>query len=166
MRHQNINKRGNVKKGSGAPNDEAGFSLLETAIAMVLLAIVGLGIASMFFVAAKNNVSAGDREVATAVAQQRMEQLRNLQFIDASLAATDSTGTKTWVVRSGRQYQVITTITDSASINGSVTSKTVKVKVVPWSDGSSWTRNVSSIFGSVTIISERTAQTIGPNRAL
>ena len=66
---------------------EAGFSLMETAIAMVLLAIIGLGIASVFFYAAKNNVSAGDRQLAMAVAQQRMEQLRNLVFTDANLAA-------------------------------------------------------------------------------
>ena len=69
-------------------SDEAGFTLLETAVSMVLLAIVGLGIASIFFFAAKNNVSAGDRELAMAVAQQQMEQLRNVPFTDGTLAAT------------------------------------------------------------------------------
>src|ERR1044072_9818054 len=66
--------------------NEAGFTLMETAIAMVLLAIAGLGVASVFFFAAKNNVSARDRELSMAVAQQSMEQLRNVSFSDASLA--------------------------------------------------------------------------------
>jgi len=146
--------------------NQAGFTLLETAIAMVLLAIVGLGIASVFVFAAKNNMSAGDRQLAMAVAQQRMEQLRNQQFLSANLSATNPAGAATTIIRAGRRYLVTTTITDSSSVNGAVVSKTVKVQVTPWSDGAAWARNVSSIFGSVTIVSERTAQTVGPYRAL
>jgi type II secretory pathway pseudopilin PulG len=149
-----------------AHSDEAGFSLLETAIAMVLLAIVGLGIASVFFFAAKNNVSAGDRQLAMAVAQQRMEQLRNASFTSSTLDATASTGASTTITRAGRIYLVNTTIANSSSIDGVTVRKTITVRVTPWSDGSSWARNVSSIFGSVTVMSERTVTTVGPNRAL
>ena len=146
-------------------SEEAGFTLLETSIAMVLLAIVGLGIASCFFFAAKNNSSARDRELAMAVAQQQMEQFRNLKFGDASLAATTSAGTSAVVTRGGRKYQVLTTIADSNSQNGTARTKTIQVRVVPWSDNTAWARNVSSVFGSVTIIAERTSQTLGPNRS-
>src|SRR5438552_19142259 len=90
---------------------EAGFSLMETAIAMVLLAIIGLGIASVFFYAAKNNVSAGDRQLAMAVAQQRMEQLRDLAFTDSNLSATNESSTT--VMRAGRSYVVQTSIVDA-----------------------------------------------------
>jgi Tfp pilus assembly protein PilV len=146
--------------------DEAGFTLLETAISMVLLAIVGLGIASVFFYAAKNNSSARDRELAMAVAQQQMEQLRNVSFKDSSLARTVTVVTPTAITRAGRLYTVQTTIMDSNFVNGTATTKRIIVRVTPWSDGSSWARNVSSVFGSVTMISERSAQTIGPNRDL
>ena len=143
---------------------EAGFTLLETSIAMVLLAIVGLGIASCFFFAAKNNTSARDRELAMAVAQQQMEQFRNLRFTDAGLAAT--AGVTAVVVRGGRSYQVFTTITDSNSQNGTVRTKTIQIRVVPSSDSAPWARTVTSMFGSVTIVSQRTSQLLGPNRSL
>jgi len=60
-----------AKQGGIMRSDESGFTILETAIALVLMAIVGLGAASLFFYAARNTVSAGDRELAMAVAQQR-----------------------------------------------------------------------------------------------
>jgi prepilin-type N-terminal cleavage/methylation domain-containing protein len=147
-------------------NEEAGFTLLETSIAMVLLAIVGLGIASCFFYAAKNNSSARDRELAMAVAQQQMEQYRNLAFNSAGLAATANGGTSEVIARAGRRYQVLTTITDSNLQNGTARTKTIQIRVVPWSDSSRWALNVASVFGSVTIITERTSATVGPNRSL
>jgi len=143
--------------------EEAGFTLLETSIAMVLLAIVGLGVASCFFFAAKNNSSARDRELAMAVAQQQMEQYRNLRFNDPGLTAT--AGTSATVTRGGRSYQVLTNITDSNAQNGTARTKTIQIRVVPWSDNTGWARNVSSVFGSVTIICARTSQTVGPNRS-
>ena len=145
--------------------EEAGFTLLETSIAMVLLAIVGLGVASCFFFAAKNNSSARDRELAMAVAQQQMEQYRNLRFNDPGLTATANAGTSATVTRGGRSYQVLTNITDSNAQNGTARTKTIQIRVVPWSDNTGWARSVSSVFGSVTIICARTSQTVGPNRS-
>lgn len=145
-------------------NGEAGFTLLETTISMVLLAIAGLGVASCFFFAASNNSSARDRELAMAVAQQAMEQFRSASFDDATLNAR--TDVPTTIIRGGRQYVVRTTITDSNIQNGTVRTKTIQVRVIPWSDNAAWARNVTSVFGSVTIIFQRTAQTLGPNRAL
>jgi len=144
--------------------EEAGFTILETAIALVLMAIVGLGAASLFFFAVRNTVSAGDRELAMAVAQQKIEQLRNVDFSDASLAAT--AGTSTTLTRAGRRYTVLTTIVDSNVVNGQATTKTVTVLVTPNSDGSAWATNVTSVFGSVTLVWQRTALVMGPNRAL
>ena len=146
--------------------DEAGFTLLETSIAMVLLAIVGLGIVSCFFYAAKNNSSARDRELAMAVAQQQMERYRSLAFGDAGLAATPNGGTSVVITRAGRRYQVLTTITDSNLQNGTARTKTIQLRVVPWSDDTVWARNVATVFGSVTIVCVRTAQSLGPNRLI
>ena len=139
---------------------EAGFTLIETTIAMVLLAIVGLGVAGCFFYAARYNSSARDRELAMAVAQQQMEQMRNLSFNNAGLTAT--AGTNTTVIRGGRKYQVNTTITDSNIQNTTVRTKKIQIKVVPVSDD--LTRDATSIFGAVTVICERTSQSLGPNR--
>jgi Tfp pilus assembly protein PilV len=141
--------------------EEAGFSILETAIALVLMAVVGLGAASLFFFAVKDTVSAGDRELAMAVAQQKIEQLRNVDFNDASLAAT--AGTSTALTRAGRSYTVLTTIVTSNVVNGQATTKTITVRVTPDSDGATWSRNVTSVFGSVSLVWQRTALTIGPN---
>ena len=148
-------------KPSSRPG-EGGFTLLETAISMVLLAIAGLGIASCFFFAASNNSSARDRELSMAVAQQQMEQLRNVAFTDSSLSARS--GQQSIINRAGRRYSVVTTITDGNVVNGNVTSKNIQIKVTPWSDNERWARNVSSIFGSVTMVATRTSQTVGPNR--
>lgn len=154
------------KKQRMAHSNEAGFTLLETTIAMVLLAIAGLGVAACFFYAARNNSSARDRELAMAVAQQQMEQFRNASFGDATLAATSINGSSTTLTRAGRRYLVLTTITDTNLQNGTARTKTIQVRVTPWSDSETWARNITSVYGSVTIISQRTAATVGPNRAL
>ena len=150
-------------KAAAKRGDESGFSILETAIALVLLAIVGLGAASLFFYAAQNTVTAGDRDLAMAVAQQKLEQLRNVDFSDTSLAAT--AGTSTTITRAGRQYSVLTTIVASNVINTTATTKTITVRVTPVNETSAWARNVTSVFGSVTLVSQRSALTAGPNVA-
>ena len=143
-------------------SSEAGFTLLETTIAMVLMAIIGLGIAGLFAYAASNTSNAADREMATAVAQQRMEQLKSVEFSDASLTATSSAGTSSTVTRLGRRYTVVTIIADSAN----ATSKTITVKVTPQAATSQWPGNVNTIFGSVTLVTKRSALQMGSNRAL
>ncbi len=154
-----------AKRGKVTLSGECGFSILETAIAMVLMTIVGLGIASAFFYAVGNTNSANDRELAMAVAQQRSEQLRNVAFTDTSLAATSSSGTSATLTRAGRQYSVVTTIVDSNVVNGQPTNKTITVKVTPQSGAQGWATTASSVFASVTLISQRTSLTLGPNRA-
>jgi Tfp pilus assembly protein PilV len=151
------------RKAGNAPSDESGFSILETAIALVLLAIVGLGAASLFFYAARNTVTAGDRDLAMAVAQQKIEQLRNVDFTDTSLNAT--AGTTTTLTRANRQYTVLTTIVASNVINGAATTKTITIQVTPVNEQSAWARNITSYFGSVRLVSQRSAVIVGPNVA-
>ena len=138
---------------------EAGFTLLETVISMVLMAIVGLGIASLFAYAASSTANAADREMATAVAQQRMEQLKSVAFTDTTLNATSSAGVTTTVTRLGREYSVNTNISN----NSTATLKTITIKVIPVA--SSAKSNVNTIFGSVTLVSTRSTQQLGSNRS-
>jgi type II secretory pathway pseudopilin PulG len=144
---------------------EKGFTLLEATIAMVLMAIVGLGVASVFFYAASNTANAADREMAMAVAQQRIEQLRNVAFTDSALTATSASGVTTTVTRGGRIHSIVTQITNSNVINGQPLLKTITIRVTPGGSTQAWTSN-TSLFGSVTLVSERSAQRLGPNRAL
>jgi Tfp pilus assembly protein PilV len=144
-------------------SSEAGFSLMETAIALVLMTIVGLGAASLFYYSVRNTSSTADRILAMSVAQQKLEQLRNVAFTDSTLTAT--TGTTSTVTRSGRQYSVVTTITDSNVVSGTATLKTITVRATPVADTSGgWATSVSSYFGSVKLMAQRTALTVGPNR--
>jgi Tfp pilus assembly protein PilV len=137
---------------------EAGFTLLETVISMVLMAIVGLGIASLFAYAASSTANAADREMATAVAQQRMEQLKSVAFTDATLNATSSAGVTTTVTRLGRVYSVNTNISE----NSPATLKTITIKVTPVASSA---KSPNTIFGSVTLVSTRSTQQLGSNRS-
>jgi|ERR1043165_597791 prepilin-type N-terminal cleavage/methylation domain-containing protein len=142
-------------------HSEAGFTLIETVISMVLMAIVGLGVAGLFAYAASSTASAADREMATAVAQQRMEQLKSVAFTDTTLSATSSAGVTTTITRLGREYSVNTNISD----NSTATLKTIKIKVTPVASSAKSPSNVNTIFGSVTLVSTRSTQQLGSNRS-
>ena len=142
--------------------NELGFTLMETTIALVILMVVGLGAASLFVYAATNTSTANDRQLAMAVAQQHVEELRAVLFTDASLAAT--TGTDTDVTSAGRPYRVTTVITDSTVVAGQPTLKTITVRVTPQGAGPAWSHNIATLFGSVTVTTERSSLLLGPNR--
>ncbi len=57
-----------------------GFTLIETAIAMVVMMVVGLGATSLFLYSIRSNSGGEDRSQALAIAQQRLEQLRELGY--------------------------------------------------------------------------------------
>lgn len=137
---------------------EAGFTLIETVISMVLMGIVGLGIAILFAFAASSTANAADREMATAVAQQKMEQLKSVAFTDALLNTTSSAGVTTTVTRLGRDYSVNTNIT----ANSTATLKTITIKVTPVASSA---KSVTTIFGSVTLVTTRGTQQLGSNRS-
>lgn len=139
---------------------EAGFTLIETVISMLLMAIVGLGVAGLFAYAASSTANAAEREMATAVAQQRMEQLKSVAFTDATLDTTSSAGVTTTITRLGRAYSVNTIVT----ANSPATLKTITIKVTPVAP-SAKASNVNTIFGSVTLVSTRSTQQLGSNRS-
>ncbi len=143
---------GSEGQGMGAiigHRGERGFTLIETMIALVIMMVVGLGIASLFAYSINYNSGAADRTVAIAVAQQQLERLRNSPFTDASLTAT--TGTTSTVQSIGRSYTIQTIIVDT-----STTLKTITVQVTPQGAGPEWGRN------PVTAITQRAAPVLGP----
>ena len=151
-------------------SDERGFTLLETAISLVIMMIISLGIASLFSYATGANMHADDRELAMAIAQKRMEWLRTIAFTtqtrslaysypSGGLAATVSSGVNETVTNAGRSYLVNTVIQDTATVPngqpdaGAVTVKSVKLTVGPVVS--------TSVFDKVTITTERTTQVTG-----
>jgi Tfp pilus assembly protein PilV len=142
-----------------------GFTLIETCIALLIMLIVSLGAASLFAVAVRNNSGAADRQLSMAVAQDRMEGLRNVIFTDPSLDATPTAGTTETVTNASRSYRVTTVITASNTVNGLPTVKTVSIRVSPIAGGPAWF-GMTSIFGSVTVVSQRSSLLTGTHREL
>ena len=130
---------------------DRGFTLLETCAALLVMMIGGLGIAAVFTYAIKNNTGSRDRAAALAVAQQRMEQYRNLTFTDAGLTATVANPAPVTVTSAGRTYSVTTRITDTTT-----SLKTITIKVTPLMTDDDWA------LGSVEISVQRSAFALGP----
>jgi len=140
-----------TRKKPNSTSRQKGFTLLETAIAMVVMMIGGLGIAAVFSYAVKNNTGARDRAVSLAVAQQEVERLRTLPFNDAGLVATPNNVTPTTLKNGGRRYSVLTTIVDTTT-----SSKMIQVQVTPLSNSDAWAGR------TVQIAFQRSTFTLGP----
>ena len=130
-------------------NNERGFTMVETTIALVILMVALLGIASVFFYSTKYNSGASDRAIALVIAQQQMERLRNATFTDSELNATAPTTTT--VTSAGRSYSVQLTIE-----NTTTTRKTITIRVAPNTPSSAWSQS------AVLLVAQRSALTIGP----
>jgi Tfp pilus assembly protein PilV len=129
---------------------QSGFTLLETAIAMVVMMVGGLGIAAVFSYAIKNNNGSRDRAIAIAVAQQEIERLRALPFNDAALTATPVTVAPTTVTNGGRNFSMRTII-----LNTTPSLKTIQIRVTPLGNSDAWASR------TVQISVERAAFTLG-----
>jgi len=150
-------------------NSERGFTLLEAAIAMVMLMVIGLGVASLFTYAVRANGRADDRELAMAIAQKRMEWLRTIpfntqtrsvafSFPNGGLGATATAGVNETVTNAGRSYVVNTVITDLSVVPntnpdpGAPTIKRIKITVTP---------TAGTAFDAITITTQRSTQVTG-----
>lgn len=71
------------------PRGAAGFTILETVIALFIAMVVGFGAISLFLFAANYNAGASDRARALALAQQRLEAFRVRPY--AGITAQDAT---------------------------------------------------------------------------
>ena len=133
----------------GKNRDEKGFTLLETAAALLVMMIGGLGICAVFAFAIRNNTGSRDRALALAVAQQQMERYRQMKFIDTGMAAHEAT-TETVTSADSRTYTVRTTITDTTT-----SLKTIKIEVTPILSTDPWAQ------GTVEISVQRSTFALG-----
>jgi Tfp pilus assembly protein PilV len=104
-----------------------GFTLIETSIALLVIMIALLGLSSVFVYGINYNSGAHLRAVAMAVAQQRMESLRQGVF-DEVVSSSEPD-----VTSAGYHFTVATDVTTSGNL------RTVTVTVTPKA-GSPWMR--------------------------
>lgn len=134
-------------------NNEEGFTLIETSIALVVMMIVGLGAASLFSFAMSNNLRGSDRMLSMAVAQDQMEQLRKTSFTNLATRITQLGGADRTLTRDGRQFRVVTSMADTVSGNASLKTVTVRVaRLGPKSPGL-----------TPAIVTMRATDSLGPN---
>ncbi|HEX8180623.1 MAG TPA: prepilin-type N-terminal cleavage/methylation domain-containing protein [Pyrinomonadaceae bacterium] len=130
----------------------AGFTLIETMIALLLMMIVGLGATSLFIYAVRYNTGASERSMALAIAQQQLEELRAVGFDDPLLdpVSNASICDQTNPCHSGtRAYTATKTVTNSNNITVGLitrpTLKTITIRVTPLRSGIPWTANAISV---------------------
>jgi prepilin-type N-terminal cleavage/methylation domain-containing protein len=115
---------------------EHGFTLIETSIALVILMVAGLGVASLFTYSMRFNSGGNDRALAISIAQQQIEQFRSVAFADPILAVSVATVLSPDTVSNGRTYRVTKTVTGSNNdASGNPTLKTITIRVDPASSG-------------------------------
>jgi uncharacterized protein (TIGR02598 family) len=151
-------------------SSQRGFTLLEASVAMVILMVIGLAVASLFTYAIQSNASADDRELSMAIAQKRMEWLRTIPFTtqtrsvayafpNGGLAATATAGVDETVTNAGRSYRVNTVIEDLNVVPigqpdaGAPTLKRIRVSVTP--------SIATTAFETVIIYTIRSTQVTG-----
>lgn len=124
-----------MRRNGVSARGEQGFTLVETAIAMIVLMVTGLAATSLFVYSVKYNSGATDRAVAQAIAQRQMESLRKTAF--ASLAASTTT-----VASAGRNFTVDVAVCNdgTAACGGSAAVKRLTVTVTPANAGSAWAK--------------------------
>ena len=72
-------------KGNSGFLGRRGFTLLEVMIALVILSIGLLGLAGLQIVATRSNSFSNQMTVGITLAQDKLEELRNLSYDDAQL---------------------------------------------------------------------------------
>jgi len=138
------------------PRSDDGFTLIEVLVALLILAIVALGVAGMFSHAMVVNASGYDYARLASQARFVLEELRARPFDDPTLVAT--TGTL-WVPQgaaySNRNFTATYAITDFSITN--------------WNDLGVWTAPTGGLPGNVKRITVRlrsTAQNLQGRREL
>lgn len=149
-------------KQRAARRPEAGFTILETVIALFVMLVVGFGAIGLFLFSANFNAGASDRARALAIAQETMEGLRAKPFADGALAA----GTTTTTVQRGssnansadqRSFTVTKVVENDATTTPANRQKKITVTVTPVGSGGRFSP------GAVTLLMLRSSGTAGSN---
>ncbi|HEX7314306.1 MAG TPA: hypothetical protein VF297_10305 [Pyrinomonadaceae bacterium] len=141
---------------------EAGFTILETVIALFVALVVGFGAIGLFLFAASFNAGASDRARALAIAQETIEDLRARDYTDAALNA----GTTNSTVERGsddegqadlRTFTVRKVVVSDTTTTPSGRQKTITVTVTPVAKDGRFSA------GGVTVMMLRASDDVGTN---
>ncbi|HEX8189316.1 MAG TPA: hypothetical protein VF586_13250 [Pyrinomonadaceae bacterium] len=147
---------------AGRGRAEAGFTILETVIALCVMLVVGFGAIGIFLFSASFNSGASDRARALAIAQETMEELRAKGYADAALAA----GTTTTTVERGssdedeadlRSFTIVKKIENDVTTTPAGRQKRITVTVTPVALEGRFTP------GGVTMLMLRSSGAVGEN---
>ena len=137
-----MNVSGRARRSAG------GFTLIESLIAMVVLAMVMGGAYTLIVQSAQLSRAARDHYVAVNLAKNRMERARNFQYSDLRLVAesnmiVDENGNP----NTAANFKRTTVVTTNYSAN--VTQVSVSVQIRNYRTGS-WgaTEQMSSLFAN------------------
>jgi Tfp pilus assembly protein PilV len=138
--------------------EQAGFTLIETTIALLLMMIVSVGMAPLFLYATKYNSTAAIRAGALSIAQVKLEQMRSTPF-DLCVSSTETlsvgdpkTGYQTYTV----QMTVVNTTSTLKDITLVVTPSPRNTTGGQYFGRSGW------MYGQVTFYTKRTMTMAGP----
>src|SRR5689334_4435500 len=81
-----------IPSGPEARREEAGFTLIEVLIAIIVLVFGLIAVTNLFLVAGSSNAVANQATAASDVAAQVLEQLKAQPWNSAQLAAINTTG--------------------------------------------------------------------------
>jgi prepilin-type N-terminal cleavage/methylation domain-containing protein len=122
------------QKNEQANSGQAGFSLVEVSIAMVVFLIAVLGVFISFAYAVNYNAGNSSRAQALALLQQKVEELRSKKFVPTSTDSSLTGGTKTPEIvtaADGNKYRLQVVIDNDPFTAGVQTSETnVKLKEI------------------------------------
>ena len=127
------------------PIDDRGFTLLEITVAVFLLVMALLGLISTTVIVIKSNSLSPTMTTATALAGEKMEELRNTAFsgiVSGGPETVDPIYSQSWTVTCQNKDNSNTGCSDSA-----VVMKTIVLTVAwPW-QGQNHTVSLDTIVG-------------------
>ncbi len=133
-----------------------GFSLVECVMALLVLLVASLAVISVFDYSFRNGQMSRRRFAAMLLAEQRMEIVRNTNFVDLTAGTT----TESNVLNDGVPYTIVRSVTDTDVINVATApgpeTKLVTITVSP--TGSTLASE------TVTVTTVRAKNAPGPNR--
>jgi type IV pilus assembly protein PilV len=120
--------------------DTRGFTLLEVMIALVILTIGLLGLASLQVMSIKGNSYGQQMTVASTFAQNKLEELRRTTLVDGTFSdpVTDQNGiryTRTWTVtidspQTGANSVVITITWTGPTGQGAEALRSINIRTI------------------------------------
>ena len=117
---------GMLRKKAGFLSDDSGISFIDLMLALVVLTIGVLAMMDLQVIALRSNASSQNSATALALAEGKMEAIKNTEFtLIASQAPTTWTDTSSKVT-----YTTTVTVTNSSPITG---AKQVDIRIT-WSD--------------------------------